>query len=504
MTSTKPTIEPSQPFTIIIYGGSGDLSLRKLLPSLYNLESDGYLHKEGRIIVASRKNISNKTFFANVKSAMQESLAIKQFDENSWDSFKNKLSYMPLDITIKDDFKALKIHVEAFSGSSKNCIHYMATSPHLFGITCKHLSSADLIHQQSRIVLEKPIGNSLASFIEIDDEVSQYFSENQIFRIDHYLGKETVQNLLAIRFANSLFEPLWNNQGIDHVQITVAETVSVKGREAYYGRTGALRDMVQNHILQLLCLVAMEPPNQLNANSVRDEKLKVLKSLRPIENKDIQEKTVRGMYSVGSIEGEKITGYVDLMDDYAEKLKEPIEYAETFVALEANIDNWRWDGVPFYLRTGKCLPTRYSEIVIFFKKIPHSIFSQSKEDIESNKLVIRLQPDESIDLHIINKVPSLTQSEMQLRSIPLNISLSNAFDSTRKSDAYERLLLDVIDNTATLFMRRDEVEAAWQWIDNITQGWQQMNYPTQTYSAGTWGPTASVALPLKRGRTWHE
>ncbi len=498
------------PFVIIIFGGNGDLSRRKLLPSLYNLEADGFIHEDAKIIAASRNPLTDKKFKGQIKAHLANQLGKSKFSEETWNRFSQKLHYLSLDAVNIENFHELQQLLKSISAPKMDIVHYLATAPNLFGLICHNLAEVGLNDYNARVVVEKPIGNNLASSKKINDEVAKYFKENQTFRIDHYLGKETVQNLLAIRFANSLFEPLWDHKGIDHVQITVAETIGIEDREAYYSETGALKDMVQNHILQLLCLVAMEPPTNLDANSVRDEKLKVLKSLRPIIGKDIREHTVRGYYTSGSVEGHNVKGYKELMAqfDRSAELESTEEkkygYAETFVALKANIDNWRWEGVPFYLRTGKRLPKRYSEIVIFFKSIPHSIFSQAKGELEPNKLVIRLQPEETIELYITNKVPSLTPGVMKLRSAPLNLSLSRAFDSKRTIDAYERLLLDVINNTATLFMRRDEVEAAWQWIDTITAGWEQFHYNCNSYAAGTWGPTSSIALPLKEGRCWYE
>ncbi len=497
---------PTQPFVIIIFGGNGDLSRQKLLPALYNLDADGYLHADGKIVLVSRKELTTDTFKSQIRDVFKQKIP-EQYDEVIWKKFVAKIYYQTLEATNPQDFTQLKQLLNQLTTHNVDLIHYLATPPTLFGTICENLGAANLNHDNTRVVIEKPLGKDLASSRKINDEIAQHFRENQTFRIDHYLGKETVQNLLAIRFANSLFEPMWNNEGIDHVEITVAETLGVEGREAYYSTTGALKDMLQNHILQLLCLVAMEPPNNLDADSVRDEKLKVLKSLRPIVGKDIREKTVRGIYTSGSVGGESVKGYLELMQAF-DKNNTPMtshrHLAETFVALNVNIDNWRWEGVPFYLRTGKRLPKRYSEIVIFFKPIPHSIFSQKKEDIEPNKMVIRLQPEETIELHITNKVPSLAQDNMKLRSAALNLSLSQAFNSQRRIDAYERLLLDVINNTATLFMRRDEVEAAWQWIDHITRGWESFHYDCYSYVAGTWGPTASIALPLKDNRVWYE
>ncbi|MBW8321339.1 MAG: glucose-6-phosphate dehydrogenase, partial [Rhizobium sp.] len=323
--------------------------------------------------------------------------------------------------------------------------------------------------------------------------IGKVFKEEQIFRIDHYLGKETVQNLMALRFANALYEPLWNSAHIDHVQITVAESVGLEGRVSYYDKAGALRDMVQNHILQLLCLVAMEAPNSMDAESVRDEKLKVLRSLKPITPANVEKLTVRGQYKAGASAGGPVKGYTEELEGASD--------TETFVGIKAEIANWRWAGVPFYLRTGKRLAARMSEIVIAFKPIPHSIFDDAAGRIEANMLVIRLQPDEGVKQWLMIKDPG--PGGMRLRHVSLDMSFAQAFD-VRNADAYERLLMDVIRSNQTLFMRRDEVEAAWKWIDPILKGWEETGQKTQSYTAGTWGPSQAIALIERDGRTWHE
>jgi glucose-6-phosphate 1-dehydrogenase len=345
-----------------------------------------------------------------------------------------------------------------------------------------------------RVVLEKPIGRDLASARAINDEVGAVFAENQIFRIDHYLGKETVQNLMALRFANSLFEPLWNSANIDHIQITVAESIGVEDRGGYYDRAGALRDMVQNHILQLLCLVAMEPPTLLQADEVRDEKLKVLRALKPIEGEAVASKTVRGQYRAGAADGGIAKGYLEESGNEASR-------TETFVAIKAEFENWRWAGVPFYLRTGKRMPVRTSEIVIQFRAIPHSIFSADAGPIAANRLLVRLQPDEGVKLSLMAKDPG--PGGMRLREAPLNLSFAETF-RVRAPDAYERLLMDVVRGNPTLFMRRDEVETAWTWAETILSAWADRAEAPRPYAAGTWGPSAAIALIERDGRTWHE
>jgi glucose-6-phosphate 1-dehydrogenase len=346
------------------------------------------------------------------------------------------------------------------------------------------------------MALEKPLGTDLESSREINDAVAGAFPEERTFRIDHYLGKETVQNLLALRFANSMFEPLWNSAHIDHVQITVAETIGVEGRGDYYDQSGALRDMVQNHMLQLVALVAMEPPTNFDATSVRDEKVKVLRALRPITAADVEANTVTGQYTRGAIDGEPVPGYVEEIGHDSQ--------TETFVALKAHIDNWRWKGVPFYLRTGKRMPQRDTEIFIQFRDVPYSIFASRGATTKPNKLVIGLQPEETISLFLMSKTPGLDRDGVRLREIPLDIGLTNAFSEYRRRIAYERLLLDLIEGDPTLFVRRDEVEAQWSWIDRIRAAWAEKGLVPRHYGAGTWGPSAAIALAERDGISWHE
>jgi len=369
----------------------------------------------------------------------------------------------------------------------------LAVAPGLYGPICRNIGAHGLATPASRVVLEKPIGHDLESARAINDEVGQVFTEAQTFRIDHYLGKETVQNLLALRFANSIFERLWNSDVIDHVQITVAETVGLEGRGGYYAHAGALRDMVQNHLLQLLCLMAMEPPVSLDADRVRDEKLKVLRALRPLEPHEVGALTVRGQYGPGAVDGRPVPGY--LAD-----LGEP-SMTETFVALKAEVRSWRWANVPFYLRTGKRLPQKVSEIVVQYRALPFSIFPPSVAELEPNRLVIRLQPEEGMRLEMMTKEPG--PGGLRLSPTALDISFEKTF-GLRYPDAYERLLMDTVRGNATLFMRRDEVEAAWAWVEPILDAWGSRPDHPRPYPAGSWGPTAAIALIERDGRTWHE
>lgn len=481
---------------VVIFGGGGDLAMRKLLPALYHLDQDGLLAKSTRVIGASRREMSAEDYQAKVREALNEFVPASIGDEKTWPRFKERLSYVSVDAQNEADFANFNKHNVGDEG--RDVVFYLATSPDLFGSICSSLANHGLNQERMRVVLEKPLGRDLKSSRAINDEVTQNFGEKQIFRIDHYLGKETVQNLLAIRFGNTLFEPLWDSAHIDNVQITVSETVGVEGRWGYYDKAGALRDMVQNHLVQLLCLVAMEPPGRNDADSVRDEKIKVLKALRPIEGANAYTKTVRGQYAKGMINGKAVTGYFDEEDS------NPESRTETFVALRADIDNWRWAGVPFYLRTGKRLGQRYSEIVIQYKAIPHSIFNdESNRQLQRNQLIIRLQPEEKISLTVMNKVPGAGEG-MNLQPVDLNLSLSEAFHNKRSPEAYERLLLDVMRDDATLFMRYDEVEAAWKWVDGIMAAWNQTSERPKEYASGSWGPAASMALPIKDGRNWHD
>ena len=400
---------------------------------------------------------------------------------------------MPLDIGDPAGFARL---AEAVGDPARGLAIFLSTAPSLFKPTIDGLAAAGLACPTVRLALEKPLGSDLQSSREINDAVAAAFPELRTFRIDHYLGKETVQNLLALRFANSLFEPLWNSNHIDHVQISVAETVGLEGRGDYYDGAGALRDMVQNHMLQLLALVAMEPPTNFDATAVRDEKVKVLRSLRRPEAGTIAAHIVTGQYGKGAIDGETVPGYVEeLGRDSA---------TETFVAVKAHIDNWRWKGVPFYLRTGKRLPERTTEIFIQFKSVPHSIFESRGATTSPNKLIIGLQPEETIRLLMMAKTPGLDRQGIRLREVPLDLGLADAFADRRRRIAYERLLLDLVEGDPTLFVRRDEVEAQWEWIDALRAACAEAEIAPRAYAAGNWGPSAAIALAERDGVSWHE
>ena len=482
------------PQALILFGATGDLSQRMLWPSLYHLFSEGRLPDDMALVGCARGEMDDATFRTLVADAVRRAVNITHFDADTAAAFVQRLFYHPIDAEDPTAFKALAKRIKL--ESDRGVVNYLATAPSLYGKIVKGLASAGLAGPNSRVVLEKPIGKDLESSRVVNTEVGAIFGETQIFRIDHYLGKETVQNLLVLRFGNALFEPLWNAQGIAQVQITVSETVGLEGRAAYYDGVGALRDMVQNHLLQLLALVAMEPPARYESSSVRNEKIKVLRSLKPITPQMIETHTVAGQYGAGAIQGEPVKGY-------AEELGK-LSSTETFVAVRAEIENWRWAGVPFYLRTGKRLPTRYSEIAIQFRPVPHSIFAEQGAVLSPNKLLIRLQPEETVRLTVMAKEPSLGSEDVRLREVPLDLSLTHAFAGRRRRIAYERLILDAIEGDPTLFVRRDEVEAAWTWIDGILEGWRRTGMTPRAYAAGTWGPSAAIALPERFGHSWHE
>jgi glucose-6-phosphate 1-dehydrogenase len=483
---------PVDPFDYIVFGGTGDLARRKLFPSLFHRFRDGQIPAESRIVAVSRRPMSNEEFRQSTREALGKYLREDERGDPQIEPFLEIVSYVEVDALSDHGWNDLS--AELAGREERIRAFYLAVGPDLFDDICSRIGAHGLITPESRLVVEKPIGADLASACALNDAIGKVFAEHQIFRIDHYLGKETVQNLMVLRFGNALYEPLWNSAHIDHVQITVAESIGVGTRGGYYDHSGALRDMVQNHMLQLLCLVAMEPPESFDADSIRDEKLKVLKSLQPIDDENVGQLTVRGQYKAGATDG-------DAVKSYLEELGNGESNTETFVALKAEIGNWRWAGVPFYLRTGKRLADRVSEIVITFKPVPHSIFPKGSGTLHSNRLVLRLQPDEGVKQWIMIKDPG--PGGMQLQYVPLDMSFSETFDA-RNPDAYERLLLDVIRGNQTLFMRRDEVVAAWSWVDPILAAWRKSGKAPNAYTAGTWGPSASIALIERDGRTWYE
>lgn len=477
---------------IVIFGGHGDLAFRKLMPALYHLCNEKFLHKDSRIITVSRRDMSRDDHLKLLKEKMDAFLPKEYYSDEKYFYFSEKLEIVKIDLEDYDSYKSLSDMLG--SDPDRERMFYLSTSPDFFANISKTLCEYKLITPKARVVLEKPLGRDLESSKAINNEVLKYFDESQIYRIDHYLGKETVQNIMALRFSNRLFLRLWDENNIDHIQITVAESVGVESRWGYYDQYGALRDMIQNHLLQLVSLVAMEPPCSLDADAVRDEKVKVLRSLRKIKPDDIQSKTVRAQYIKGIINGQSVAGY-------KEEGGKKESSTETFAAMRLDIDNWRWKDVPFYIRSGKRMSKRNSEIVIQFKTISHSIFANEGRCITPNKLIISLQPDESIRLQLMNKIPGLSE---QMRLKPVELELDSQIEEERKPEAYERLILDVIRSNPTHFMRLDEVEAAWKWADMILAEWAENLTPMKEYAAGTDGPTAAIALIERDGRSWHE
>ncbi len=487
------TAQSNKACDLILFGTKGDLARRKLLPALYQLERASLLHPDSRIIGVARDAMTLPEYVALVETNLQKFIK-EPIDADVWQRLQQKLVYVQIDLSKEADYLKLK---DVTTPAKRIPVSYFATAPSLFGNICKGLDAAGLSEEPSRVVLEKPIGHCLESSKVINDEVARYFKESQIYRIDHYLGKETVLNLLALRFANAIFASNWDHNAIDHVQISVAEEVGVEGRWGYYDDAGQMRDMVQNHLLQVLSLIAMEPPARLDADSIRDEKLKVLKALRPINLQNVQEKTVRGQYTAGFVGGKAVPGYLEEED------ARPNSKTETFVAIKVDIDNWRWAGVPFYLRTGKRMPNKVSEVVICFKPQPHNIFHETYKQLPANKLIIRLQPDEGVEIQIMNKIPGLGET-MQLQQSKLDLSFDETFKAQRIADAYERLLLEAMLGNQYLFVRRDEVEQAWKWVDGILDAWRMTNEPPKAYQAGSWGPVAAISLLARDDRNWDE
>ncbi len=478
---------------LLLFGATGDLAQRMLLPSLFGLHTDGLLPEGLTIIGSARSDYDDKAYREFAKKALGEFLPKELNDAKGIKAFLDRLSFQPCDLSDEKTFAALADKVGDVSGG---LAIFLSTAPSLFEPAVKGLEKVGLAGATVRIGLEKPLGYDLASSKEINDTVASAFSEDRIFRIDHYLGKETVQNILALRFGNTFFEPIWNASGIDNIQITIAETVGLEDRAGYYESAGALRDMVANHMLQLLALIAMEPPANYDPTEIRDEKSKIFRALRQMAPEEVPTTTVTGQYVEGAVKGEVVKGY-----------DEELGYdstVETFVAIKAHVDNWRWQGVPFYLRTGKRLPVRRSEIAIQFKPVPHSMFSGRGGLLQPNTLVIRLQPEEYIELLVMSKEPGLDRGGVKLREVPLKLSLDVEYAGTRRRIAYERLLLDLIEGDQTLFVRRDEVEAQWTWIDAIRAGWAANGTTPKRYPAGTWGPSAAIALTERDGVTWMD
>lgn len=475
---------------LVIFGGNGDLSMRKLLPALYICHRDANLPANTRIVCVGRHHFPDRAAFtASIEKESRRFVDESVFDAEAWRNFMQRVHWLRVDAKEPEHYPALG----NFLVPDALRIFFLATAASLFVPICENLQAAGCVTADSRVLLEKPLGRDFASAHAINEAVGQIFDESRIYRIDHYLGKETVQNLMALRFGNSVFEPLWRAPTIKNVQITVAETVGVGSRGGFYDQTGALRDMIQNHLLQLLCIVAMEPPARLDSDAVRDEKMKILRSLAPMSLADVARYTVRGQYVAGSVANADMPGYQQSSGIGADS------QTETFVALRTQVNTWRWANVPFFLRTGKAMQQRVSEIVINFADVPHSIFS-SQAVLQPNRLLISLQRNEAVKLQMMAKVPG---DGMRLRSVDLDFDFNDAF-SNRRADAYERLLLDLIRGRQTLFMRRDESEAAWSWVEPILNGWEQLGERPRPYTAGTWGPAAASSLLASEGAHWAE
>ena len=494
----------TQPCTVVIFGASGDLTRRKLLPALYNLMLDGLLPKNFAVLGLGRKDLSDEDFRAIARDGIEQ-FSRQTFQSEKWENFHSRLFYCAGDIKASDYYASIRDRLQTIETSLNlpgNRIFYLAIPPGSFAPACEGLHHVGLITSTneattySRVIVEKPIGHDLASAQKINTAIGNVFEESQIYRIDHYLGKETVQNIMVMRFANSIFEPIWNHKYIDHVQLTVSEAVTLGSRAAYYEGAGALRDMIQNHILQLLCLIAMEPPYSLDPDVVRNARMDVLRGLRPIRGKDVEEMTVRAQYAHGTINGQEVPGY------RREEGVEPDSTTETYVALKVFVENWRWAGVPFYVRTGKAMTKRASEIAVQFKDIPQILFNADPEIPQApNVLKLRIQPEEGLSLRVISKVPG---TKAKTHPVEMDFQYGDAFEAP-SPEAYERLLLDVMNGDASLFMRRDAVEASWAWVTDIIEGWDMHGHKwLPEYQAGTWGPVEADRLIQTDGHHWRE
>src|SRR5437868_4473709 len=489
-----------QPCAIVIFGATGDLTHRKLIPALYNLAAEGELPPAVAIIGFARRPKSDDDFRKEMEEAVRE-FSRQAVRDEIWKTFSQSLSYHQSEFGDEAGYKSLGDRLDKIDnerGTRGNRLFYFAAGPDQFEIILKNLKAAGLNRAKqgswARVIIEKPFGTDLASARELNRVVSGAFDESQTYRIDHFLGKETAQNILVLRFANAIFEPLWNTRYIDHLQITAAETLGVEGRAGYYETAGALRDMVQNHLLQLLCLVAMEAPSDLSADSIRDEKVKVVRCLRRMATAEVGINIVRGQYGEGAINGKSVPGY------RAEKNIDPKSETETYGALRLRIDNWRWSEVPIYLRVGKRLPKSATEISVHFKKAPMVLFNRDSTEHDQNVLVIRIQPDEGISLRMMAKIPG---TSLRIEPVKMDFHYGTSFGKA-SPEAYERLLLDAMSGDATLFARRDEVEEAWAFIDTIEQAWTEKNAPSLTfYPAGSWGPEEADELLARDGRAWR-
>jgi glucose-6-phosphate 1-dehydrogenase len=483
---------PLNDFDLVLFGGGGDLAMRKLLPALYALSLNKVWPAGARIFCVGRHQRTTSQYLQTVEENARPHIAEEIFKTDRWEAFCARFTYISVDASDSASYADLAQSLRSDENITR--VFYLATPPSLFATICQNLAANQLATPRSRVVLEKPLGRDLESARLINTQVGDVFDESQIFRIDHYLGKEAVQNLLALRFGNILFEPLWRREWISDVQITIAEQLGVGNRMEYYESSGALRDMLQNHLLQLLCIVAMEPPVSVTADAVRDEKLQVLRCLRRFTPETLVQNVVRGQYRGGHVNGVQVPGY------RTEAGADSHSRTETFVAIKAEIDTWRWAGVPFYLRTGKRMADSLAEIVIRFKAIPHSIFAQPVSSFQPNSLVIRLQPNEGLHLNLMAKTPG---DGMRLKPVDLELDFRETFKKPRM-EAYERLLMDVLRGHLTLFMRSDELEQAWEWVEPVLRFWDQDESEPVPYGAGTWGPAAASALIGRDGLQWRE
>jgi glucose-6-phosphate 1-dehydrogenase len=491
-----------EPCTIVIFGASGDLTARKLIPALYHLFKEKQMPSSFRVVGFARREKTDALWREELRGALEQFSRTKPVEEKVWHAFAENIFYCQGDLTDDAAYQKLEAQLTEFGSRPlrENLLFYLAISPSQFGEVVEQVHRAGLLNKEGagwqRVVVEKPFGHDLASAHALNRELTRYAHESQVFRIDHYLGKETVQNILMFRFSNSIFEKLWNRNSVDHVQITVSEKLGVGERGGYYEEAGALRDMVQNHMLQVLSLIAMEPPVSLEAEAVRDEKVKLLKSIRALTPDDVAKQVVRGQYFAGVVGGEVRPGYRQ------ESKVKTDSNVETFIALKLLIDNWRWSGVPFYLRTGKNLPQSASEVRVQFRPTPHVLFAaQCGNKLDANAITLRLQPNEGIYLRFNGKVPGTT---VGVRPVRMNFSYDSEFGAYTP-EAYERLLLEAIAGDATLFIRRDEVETAWQIADAIRAGWEGKSLTNREfYAAGTWGPIAADDLLAQLGHNWHE
>ncbi len=504
-TSLRQGMRPAripEPCAMVIFGASGDLTRRKLIPALYNLAAEGWLPAGFTVIGCARHESTDDDFRERMKEAI-DAFSRRPAQKEVWDAFSRSIFYITADLQDPNGSDTLRQRLDEIDqtrGTRGNRVFYLATPPSAYPEMIRQLGHSGLNRGGcggkgwARLIIEKPFGHDLASARSLNGELSQVFSEDQIYRIDHYLGKETVQNIFVFRFANGIFEPIWNRRYVDNVQITVAETVGVEGRAGYYEHAGALRDMVQSHMLQLLNLVCMEPPVAFDAEAVRDEKVKVLRALRPLDTDATARLTVRGQYGRGRVQGQEVPGYRE------EPGVAPDSITETYAALTCFIDNWRWEGVPFYLRTGKRLPRRATEIAVQFQPVPHQLFHGDNRPLEPNILTMHIQPDDAISLSFLTKLPGASP---QIRPVHMEFPCG-APAAVETPDAYERLLLDCMLGDSTLFTRCDEVDAEWAFIDTILQGWSHVPRPAfPNYAAGTWGPSEADALIERDGRRWH-